>query len=91
MRPLALLTLMSFWSFVIIGFYVYLQNAREPVNQSYFLFSVVLIFVSFSEFMMRNAFSPVGLGAWVRIHLMADIFIGHFTPISVWSSPAWRI
>ncbi len=34
--------------------------------------------VSFSEFMIQSAFSPLGIGIWIRIHLMAAMFIGPY-------------
>ena len=34
--------------------------------------------VSFSEFMIQSAFSPLGIGLWIRIHLMAAMFIGPY-------------
>ena len=78
MEVIALLSLLSFWSFVIFGFYIYLENPKEPVNRSYFLFSVVLMVVSFSEFMIQSAFSPLGIVIWIQIHLMASMFIGPY-------------
>ena len=63
---------------MIFGFYIYLENPKEPVNRSYFLFSVVLMVVSFSEFMIQSAFSPLGIVIWIQIHLMASMFIGPY-------------
>lgn len=75
MRLSALLPLLSCFIFIIIGAAVYSKNPRAPLNKSFTLFSALLFYYSFTQFMLRNAELYSAAFIWAALHKPALVFL----------------
>ena len=86
MNILALISLLSFLAYIYLGTVVYLRNPKNPVNQAFFIFSLVMAYAGFTDFQMRVSESYASALFWFRAgmlwHLALSALI-HFVLVFV--------
>lgn len=75
MRTIASISLLSFFIFIFLGVLVYIRNPKARLNKAFALFSALLCYYSFTQFMLRNSQSINNAYLWASLNKASLAFL----------------